>query len=129
MNLKFLNKNGIMSGLLPVLLLTVYFLSMNAELFSQEKPGYNDLSKEESRVINDKGTEYPFTGKFYKHKESGTYICRKCGAALYSSGDKFDSDCGWPSFDDEIRGAVTRYPDSDGKGGLNVGSPLSPSIE
>lgn len=87
---------------------------MGTELFSQEKLVFNDLSKEELRVIDNKGTEYPFTGKFYKHKEKGTYVCRKCGAALYHSSDKFDSDCGWPSFDDEIKGAVSRYPDPDG---------------
>lgn len=81
---------------------------------SQEKLQYNDLSKEESYVINNKGTERPFTGKYNKYKEKGTYVCRKCGSALYHSSDKFESECGWPSFDDEIKGAVKRIPDPDG---------------
>jgi len=88
---------------------------MNNDLFSQEKPAYNDLSKEEAAVILKKGTEYPFTGKFEKFTVKGTYICRQCGAALYNSSSKFDSGCGWPSFDDEIPGAVTRHSDPDGK--------------
>ena len=87
---------------------------MNEESFSQEKLQYFDLTKGESNVINNKGTEAPFTGKYVKNKESGTYLCKKCGAALYWSSDKFESDCGWPSFDDEIKGAVNRYPDVDG---------------
>lgn len=76
---------------------------------------FNKLTPEEERVIIHKGTEMPFTGEFYKHKEKGTYTCRQCGAALYESEDKFDSGCGWPSFDDEIEGAVKRVPDADGR--------------
>lgn len=74
-----------------------------------------ELTPEEKRVIIDKGTERPFTGKYYNSKEKGTYVCKQCGAALYRSEDKFDSGCGWPSFDDEIKGAVKRTLDSDGK--------------
>lgn len=97
-------------------LITVISLSgMGTELSSQEKPGLNDLSKEEAAVILKKGTEYPFTGKFEKFTGKGTYICKQCGAALYNSSGKFDAGCGWPSFDDEIPGAVKRNPDPDGK--------------
>ncbi len=76
---------------------------------------YRQLTPEEQRVILHKGTERPFTGKYDKHFEQGTYTCKQCGAALYRSGDKFDSGCGWPSFDDEIEGAVKRLPDPDGR--------------
>ena len=76
---------------------------------------YNALSPEEKYVIEQKGTERPFTGKYYNYKEPGTYICKRCNAPLYRSTDKFDSHCGWPSFDDEIAGAVTRVPDADGR--------------
>lgn len=74
----------------------------------------NPLTTEEKRVIINKGTEMPFTGEFNKNKEPGTYICRQCDAPLYRSADKFESGCGWPSFDDEIPGAVKRTVDSDG---------------
>ena len=97
-----------------LILLTIYFGIMGEESFSQEKLQYYDLTKGESNVINNKGTESPFTGKYVKTKENGTYVCKKCGAALYYSSDKFESDCGWPSFDDEIKGAVIRIPDADG---------------
>ena len=76
---------------------------------------YNKLTPAEERVIINKGTEMPYTGEFYKHSEKGTYTCRQCGAALYLSDDKFDSNCGWPSFDDEIDGAVKRVLDADGR--------------
>lgn len=98
---------------LPYLSLLI-LLSMGTDSFSQEKLPFNDLSKAESAVINSKGTEMPFTGKFVNFTGKGTYVCKKCGAALYHSTDKFASDCGWPSFDDEIPGAVKRTPDPDG---------------
>jgi methionine-R-sulfoxide reductase len=75
----------------------------------------NKLTPEEERVILHKGTEPPFSGEYYNHKGKGTYICRKCNSALYESEDKFDSGCGWPSFDDEIDGAVKRTIDADGR--------------
>lgn len=82
---------------------------------AKDKKDYNVLTDEEKRVILYKGTEYPFTGKYYKHKAKGTYICKQCNAPLYRSEHKFDSHCGWPSFDDEIKGAVKRIPDPDGE--------------
>ncbi len=87
---------------------------MSEKSESQEKLKYYDLTSVEANVINNKGTEAPFIGKFTKSTEKGTYICKKCGAALYYSADKFQSDCGWPSFDNEIKGAVNRFPDADG---------------
>jgi len=75
---------------------------------------YKDLTPEEERVIIHKGTERPFTGKYYEFNEEGIYTCKQCGAELYRSSDKFDAHCGWPSFDDEIEGAVTRTLDADG---------------
>ena len=74
---------------------------------------YNTLTKEEEKVILLGGTEFPFTGEYYDNFRKGTYVCRRCGSALYRSSDKFESDCGWPSFDDEIEGAVRKLPDKD----------------
>ena len=74
-----------------------------------------ELTPEEKRVIVDKGTEAPFSGEYDRFKGKGTYCCKQCGAPLYRSSDKFDSGCGWPSFDDEIVGAVERVPDADGR--------------
>jgi len=75
---------------------------------------YNKLTKEEEDVIVRKGTEYPGTGKYDKFFEKGTYNCKRCNAPLYRSDSKFDAHCGWPAFDDEIKGAVKRVPDLDG---------------
>ena len=75
---------------------------------------YKELTTFERYVIEDKGTERPFTGKYVDFKGKGMYACKRCGAALYRSSDKFDSHCGWPSFDDEIEGAVLKTTDADG---------------
>jgi methionine-R-sulfoxide reductase len=76
---------------------------------------YNELTKEEERVIVHKGTERPYTGEYTHNKATGTYVCRRCNTPLYHSADKFNSHCGWPSFDDEIKGAVKRLSDADGR--------------
>lgn len=75
----------------------------------------NELTPEEKRVIINKNTEPPFSGKFENHFKKGTYICRQCNAPLYKSESKFNSGCGWPSFDDEIPGAVKKQTDADGR--------------
>ncbi|MEJ5244562.1 MAG: bifunctional methionine sulfoxide reductase B/A protein [Bacteroidota bacterium] len=72
------------------------------------------LTPEEQRIIINKGTEYPFTGKYNDFFEKGTYLCKQCGVALFRSDDKFASHCGWPSFDDEISNAIQRQTDADG---------------
>jgi len=76
---------------------------------------YNKLTEFEEYVIVKKGTERAWTGKYVDHKETGVYVCKRCNAPLYRSGDKFDGHCGWPSFDDEIEGAVVRKMDADGR--------------
>ncbi len=74
----------------------------------------NKLTPVEEQVIVHKGTERPFTGEYNDFFDEGTYVCRRCEAPLYLSNDKFHSDCGWPSFDQEVPGAVKRLPDPDG---------------
>jgi len=81
---------------------------------SKKTAKYKKLTTEEESVIIHKGTEKPFTGKYYAFWERGTYACKRCGVPLYRSESKFESGCGWPSFDDEIPNAVNRTPDADG---------------
>ena len=76
---------------------------------------YNNLTPEEKRIIEDKGTEAPFTGKYDNFYEDGTFICRRCNAPLFSSKAKFDAGCGWPAFDENFPNAIKRLPDPDGQ--------------
>jgi len=87
------------------------FLGSN---FAQDNMNYNKLTKEEKRILIDKGTEAPFSGKYVNNTEKGTYICKQCDNPLFLSEQKFESDCGWPSFDDMIEGAVIEQIDADG---------------
>jgi len=83
-------------------------------LIPQEETTFAELSFEEKYVMEDKATEVPFTGKYYAFWGKGTYVCKRCRTALYRSENKFEAGCGWPSFDEEISGAVKRLPDPDG---------------
>ena len=85
----------------------------NSPKMSDKK--YNSLTTEEERIIVNKGTEYPFSGEYNNHYETGVYICKRCETPLYKSNDKFKSNCGWPSFDDEIENAVEKIADADGR--------------
>jgi len=97
------------------ILLIFLSLIFYVEVKSQDTMQYNKLTAEEERVIIYKGTERPFTGELLNNKTPGVYTCKRCDAVLYRSNDKFDSHCGWPSFDDEVKGAVKRIPDKDGQ--------------
>lgn len=82
---------------------------------SEQDMKLNKLTAEEAYIIIDKGTDRPFTGEYTDKFEEGVYECRQCNAPLYYSNDKFHSNCGWPSFDQEIKGAVTKVKDADGR--------------
>jgi methionine-R-sulfoxide reductase len=108
-----------MKAILTILILGLA-LTMNAQDKNKQgkegdKTEYRKLTDFEEYVIVHKGTERPFTGEYTNSKAKGIYTCKRCGAALYKSNNKFDSDCGWPSFDDEIKGAVTKTLDADGR--------------
>ena len=98
-------------------------LAISVSLAGQDKENsiimdpqnYNKLTEFEEFVILNKGTERPWTGEYVDHKETGVYVCKRCNSPLYRSDDKFDGHCGWPSFDDEIEGAVEKQTDADGR--------------
>jgi len=98
----------------PFYIIMLMLLFMEEMNFAQQKLQYNDLSAEEAKIIISKETEHPFTGLYDVFTKTGTYLCKRCGNALYHSDAKFNSGCGWPSFDEEIKGAVKRVPDADG---------------
>jgi len=100
-----------------IILLSPVMLAAQDQENSQimDPKNYNKLTEFEEYVIVKKGTERAWTGKYVDHKETGVYVCKRCNAPLYRSNDKFDSHCGWPSFDDEIEGAVVRKLDADGR--------------
>ena len=80
-----------------------------------KKSKWKNLTSEEKKVIIDKGTEFPHTGIYNNHFDIGTYNCKQCDIPLFKSEDKFNSNCGWPSFDDEINNAIKKVIDKDGK--------------
>jgi peptide-methionine (R)-S-oxide reductase len=90
-------------------------LSTNSTKAMDSTIKYNDLTPQQEQVLVNKATDRPYTGDYYEKKDNGLYICRRCNNPLYTSEDKFDSHCGWPSFDDEIKGSVTRILDADGR--------------
>ena len=103
--------------IIKIIILAIIILTGNI-MSAQEKnnkPQYRALTPEEKHVIENKGTERPFTGLYNNFYEKGTYHCKRCDSPLYKSTDKFDAGCGWPSFDDEIKGAVLRLTDRDGR--------------
>ena len=89
-----------------------------ARQYKKDSDAISRLSPEQYRVTQENGTERPFTGEYNDHKEAGLYVDIVSGEPLFTSLDKFDSHCGWPSFDDDVSGAVDRVPDADGLAGL-----------
>ncbi len=114
---KELSEEGIVMRKINLTMILVVLASLGAfaALAGDKKVEYNKLSAEEQRVILHKGTEMPFTGEYETNWKKGTYVCRRCNAALYSADSKFDARCGWPSFDQELKGAVRREMDADGR--------------
>ena len=80
-----------------------------------KKENWHVLTKEESYIIELKGTEYPNSGEYNKFSQNGIFVCRRCEHPLYSSNSKFDSGCGWPSFDADFENNVNRVKDTDGR--------------
>lgn len=110
-----MKKNSIFTLVLLCLTGIDFFVCAQQNTLKEKEMKYNPLTPAEEYVIVHKGTERPFTGKYLDNKVSGTYTCKRCNTALYYSKDKFESGCGWPSFDDEIPGSVKRLPDADGR--------------
>ncbi len=107
---------GSLAAVLAVGLLPLTMKSKDTTGVKTEKSmTYNKLTPEEEQVILYKGTELPYTGKYYKNTAAGVYTCKRCGAELFRSTDKFDAGCGWPSFDDAVPGAVKQTVDADGE--------------
>ena len=114
-----------MAGMLRLKIITVLSLAfvamlgtafaINEKLRGKDMPTGKILTNEERAVVFGKATERPFSGKYDKFFDNGIYVCKVCGAPLYSSADKFDSGCGWPAFDDEFPNAVRKTPDADGE--------------
>jgi len=91
-------------------------LSVGRVLFYKgEPPQFKPLSAQEEAVIVRRATEAPFSGQYVKSAGQGAYVCKRCGTVLFRSSDKFDSECGWPSFDEARHGTVLRLPDADGQ--------------
>jgi len=91
------------------LLLFIFQSSFSQDLQSIDY--FKNLTSKERKIIVDKGTERPYTGKYNNHYKKGTYVCKACSNPLFKSNTKFDSKCGWPSFDKEIEGSVLKIPD------------------
>ena len=91
------------------LLLFIFQSSFSQDL--QSKDYFKNLTSKERKIIVGKGTERPYTGKYNNHYKKGTYVCKACSNPLFKSNTKFDSKCGWPSFDKEIEGSVVKIPD------------------
>lgn len=98
-----------------VLIIAIVAIAASCNAQPNKAKVMKNLTPQEKHVIIDKGTERAFTGEYNDNKRQGVYLCKQCGAALYRSQDKFDSGCGWPAFDDQIAGAVTRTADPDGR--------------